>query len=211
MADEFDALIQPITPAKLRDRMLGIGKEAPDQLLAHPRNPKIHARFQQKAIAASLEELGWLGFIMVNQSTQHVLDGHARVNYALSQGEPWVPVVYVDLTEAEEDKVLALFDPIGTLFSTDPIAEAALLANIQSDSPELTELIERMKKKAEGYDPDPPGDGEPGSAGPTTAFRFGKYKARLSQDLYDQFKARYEAVADEGGTMEDVFRHWLNL
>ena len=109
-----------------RNRLVGYGEEAPDQLLAHPKNWRIHPTGQQAALEAVLAQVGLVDGIIVNKRTGHVLDGHLRVRLALRAGVPTLPVKYVDLDEQEELAVLATFDPIGAMAATD----AALLSEV---------------------------------------------------------------------------------
>ena len=82
-----------------RNRITGSGMEAPEQLLANPRNWRVHPKAQEAALAAVLDEVGWVQNVIVNQRTGNVVDGHLRVSLAISRGEATVPVVYVDLDE----------------------------------------------------------------------------------------------------------------
>jgi len=54
-----------------RNRIVGTGEEAPDQLLANPGNWRIHPRAQQEALSDALEELGWIQQVVVNPRTGH--------------------------------------------------------------------------------------------------------------------------------------------
>ena len=67
-----------------RNRIIGHGEEPPDQLLANPRNFRIHPKGQQDALAAVLDRVGWVQDVIVNQRTGHVIDGHARIAIAES-------------------------------------------------------------------------------------------------------------------------------
>jgi hypothetical protein len=116
--------------APWRSRIIGHGEEAPDQLLANPRNWRIHPKEQQDALAGVLAEVGWVQDVIVNQRTGHVVDGHARIEIAISRGEPMVPVVYVDLDENEEGIVLASLDPLSAMAAKDPEKWADLLNDI---------------------------------------------------------------------------------
>src|SRR5690606_15210341 len=101
--------------AAWRSRIVGHGEEDPDQLLANPRNWRLHPKEQQRALGAALGDIGWVQSVIVNQRTGHLVDGHLRVELALSRDEPSVPVVYVDLSADEEAIVLATLDPIGAM------------------------------------------------------------------------------------------------
>lgn len=113
-----------------RNRIIGHGEEAPDQLLANPRNWRIHPKAQQDALAGVLDQVGWVQDIIVNQQTGHVVDGHARVAIAISRQELSVPVVYVDLSEDEEALILATLDPLSAMAATDREQLSSLLAEV---------------------------------------------------------------------------------
>jgi len=119
-----------VSDAKWRSRIVGQGQEAPDQLLANPRNWRMHPKTQLDALAGVLSEVGWVQNIIVNQRTGYVIDGHARIALAISRGEPSVPVVYVDLDENEEGIILAALDPLAGMAVTDEAKLAELLADI---------------------------------------------------------------------------------
>lgn len=114
-----------------QNRITGHGEEAPDQLLANPANWRIHPFEQQQALAAVLDEVGWVAEVIVNQTTGHVVDGHLRVSLAISKGEKTVPVRYVNLTEDEEKLVLATYDPMASLAVMDGDALANLLREVR--------------------------------------------------------------------------------
>jgi len=127
-------------------RLVGLGEEAPDQLLAHPMNASIHPKAQQLALGAAIEEVGYVSPVIVNQATQHVLDGHLRVELAISRGEPTIPVLYVDLTPDEELMVLATLDPIGSMAVRDSEKLSALLADIHTDNADLQAMLDELGK-----------------------------------------------------------------
>lgn len=114
-----------------QNRIVGSGTENPDQLLAHDKNWRVHPKSQQNAMAAVFERVGWVQSVIVNQRTGKLVDGHMRVAMALSNHEPTIPVVYVDLSPEEEDVVLATLDPLGDLAATDRAQLAELLGELE--------------------------------------------------------------------------------
>ena len=108
-----------IVSSMYENKIVGTGTEHPEQLLANPNNWRIHPKGQQDALESLLDDVGWVQNIIVNQRTGHVVDGHMRAAVAISRNESEVPVVYVDLTDEEERKVLASLDPIGAMAVTD--------------------------------------------------------------------------------------------
>ncbi len=127
--------------AAWRNRIVGTGEEAPDQLLANPANWRLHPKAQQDALAGALDQVGWVQQVLVNQRSGFVVDGHARVALAISRGELTVPVLYVDLDPDEEALVLATLDPIGAMAGRDDEKLQALLAGIAVDDAGLLALL----------------------------------------------------------------------
>jgi ParB-like chromosome segregation protein Spo0J len=134
--------------------IVGYGEEAPDQLLAHPLNARIHPKAQQDATAGSLSEVGWITPIIVNQTTGHVIDGHLRVSLAISRDEAAVPVAYVRLSEEQERLALATLDPIAGMAAYDADVLDQLLREVQTDSGPLQALLDDMGARA-GIRPPP--------------------------------------------------------
>lgn len=127
--------------APFRNRIVGSGSESPDQLVANPLNWRIHPRAQQDALLGSLDTVGWVQQVLVNQRTGNLVDGHARVEQALSRGEAQIPVLYVDLAPEEEALVLATLDPIAAMAATDEAKLRELLADVSVDNAGLSALL----------------------------------------------------------------------
>lgn len=142
------AMARTPTPA-YRNRIVGQGTEKPDQLLANPANWRIHPKRQQEALEGSLSEVGWVQQIIVNKTTGHVVDGHARVALAISAEEAEVPVLYVELTEEEERLVLATLDPIAAMAGTDREQLGHLLEELEVGADAgLADLLEELRDEA---------------------------------------------------------------
>ncbi len=138
-----------------RNRIVGSGEEAPDQLLANPRNWRVHGAAQRDALRGSLDTVGWVAPLMVNQRTGFVVDGHARIEEAISRGERTVPVLYVDLSPEEEALILATFDPLTAMASASTERLAELLAEVTVDDEGLRRLLAQLAPPRPGLtDPD---------------------------------------------------------
>ncbi len=127
--------------APWRSRIVGSGSEDPGQLLANPRNWRRHPTEQRAALRGSLDTVGWVAQVIVNTTTGHLIDGHARVEEALTRGEPTVPVLYVELSEQEEALVLATLDPIAAMAVAEQSVLDELLASLSVDDAGLAALL----------------------------------------------------------------------
>lgn len=130
------------------NRIVGSGEEAPDQLLANPRNFRRHPKHQQDALRGVLNEVGWVQEVIVNRTTGHLVDGHLRVELALRDGAESVPVKYVELSEAEEALVLATLDPIGALATADAATLKELLAEVETEDAAVLAMLNELASGA---------------------------------------------------------------
>jgi len=135
-----------------RNRIVEHGEEDPTQLLANPDNWRMHPATQREALRGSLSELGWIDTVLVNRTTGHVVDGHARVEEAISKGEATVPVTYVELSEDEERLALATFDPITAMASADEDKLRVLLGSVTSEDDGLRALLASLAGDSAAFD-----------------------------------------------------------
>lgn len=127
-----------------QDRILGYEPNIdPTQLLAHELNARRHPGEQREALLASLGNLGWIAPVLVNKRTGKVVDGHARVEEAITRGAK-VPVIYLDLDEEEERYVLATFDPISALATYDEEALGQLLSQVEIETGALADWLDTV-------------------------------------------------------------------
>ena len=131
-------------PQKWQSRIIGQGMEQADQLLANPLNWRKHPKAQQAALKGALNEIGWIQQVIVNKTTGHLVDGHLRVEVALSEGEQEVPVLYVELTEEEEKKALATIDPISAMATTDRKMLDDLILGLNVEDQDFGQLLDAL-------------------------------------------------------------------
>jgi ParB-like chromosome segregation protein Spo0J len=137
-----------------RNRIIGHGVERPDQLLANPHNFRRHPNVQREALRGSLSEVGVISPVIVNTTTGHLVDGHARVEEYLTAGVPEIDVIYVELTEEEEKLALLALDPVGAMAVNDHRALNALLDAVDADNAGLADLLADLRRQAQSYQPD---------------------------------------------------------
>ncbi len=142
-----------------KSKIVGHGKVAPDQLLAHPLNWRKHPQKQRTALGAAIEEVGFIRSVTVNKRTGNLIDGHERVWQALQSEQPLIDVEYVDLSPEEEAIALATLDTIGELSEVDPQKLDELLREVETGSDALQEMLADLAKDAGLYSEE---DGDPG-------------------------------------------------
>lgn len=185
--------------ARWTNRIVGEGDEAPDQLMANPRNWRIHPVGQQDTMANTLSELGWIQRVIVNRTTGNVIDGHMRIALAISEGENTVPVTYVELTEQEEAIALATFDPITAMAVPDPEQFDRLIADITGDASPVDDALQEIAK---GGDVTPSRTAD----GPATSFAR-TIEIRVEDDTFFRWKARRAGFDSD----DEFVSHLLDL
>lgn len=110
------------------------------KLQAHPGNARRHGAEQLTALHLTLGELGWIQSVIVSKRSNRILDGHARVALAAEAAEK-VPVVYADVTKAEEAAILASFDAIGRMAVEDGRTKRTLVERVLTGVPKSKELL----------------------------------------------------------------------
>ncbi len=131
-----------------RSRITRSGVCSPDEVVAHPKNWRLHPQYQQDALEGALGQLGWVQTVLVNERTGHLLDGHLRVELARRKGERAIPVTYVDLSEEEEALVLTTLDPIAALANADAHRLDELLQEVQVSDTTLQEMLADLSAQA---------------------------------------------------------------
>lgn len=132
----------------LRSRIVGEEEVDPATLRGHPSNWRVHTKEQREAMREVLHTVGWVQRVVVNKVTGNILDGHMRVEEAFRMGEPRVPVLYVSLTEEEERRMLAVFDPLGAMATVDRKKLRAAVEGLTAKGDGLGALVEDLRRKA---------------------------------------------------------------
>jgi len=138
----------------IENRIVGHGTEKPEDLLANPHNWRIHPEHQQKPLEAILNDVGFVQAVIVNRTTGHLIDGHARVMIAMRNGEESVPVDYVELTEEEELLALATLDPISNMANENGFLFAQLLEHANTGDADLMSYLEEVAERVGAIEED---------------------------------------------------------
>ena len=122
------------TPAaavtRFQDRIKEFRRVRASDLIANPKNWRKHPEAQRKAMRAVLAEIGFAGAVLARQDESGrllLIDGHLRAEAASGSD---VPVLVLDVTEAEADKILATFDPLSGMAEIDSGAWSSLIDGI---------------------------------------------------------------------------------
>ena len=115
-----------------RDRIKELRRVPASELQANPKNWRRHPIQQREGLTTMLGRIGDADAVIARETDNGLMlvDGHLRVDVS---PDAIVPVLVVDLTDAEADEVLATLDPLASLAEPDVGSLQALLAGIDTD------------------------------------------------------------------------------
>jgi len=117
----------------IRDRIKELRRVKASDLIPNPRNWRTHPVAQQDALRGVLAEVGYADALIARETPDGLMlvDGHLR---AETTPDADVPVLVLDIDEAEADLMLATLDPLAAMAGRDEERLTELLATVSSDN-----------------------------------------------------------------------------
>lgn len=131
---------------KIKNRVKELRMIPAKELAPNPKNWRTHPEKQKNALKGILAEIGYADALLARElpdGSLVLLDGHLRAETTPDQE---VPVLVLDLTEEEGDKLLATLDPLAGLAEQDDEKLAELLEGIETDNEALKEMLDSFRK-----------------------------------------------------------------
>lgn len=133
---------------KIRDRIKELRRVPAAELQPNPKNWRTHPPAQQNALKAILAEVGYADALLARETAEGglmLIDGHLRAETTPDQE---VPVLILDVTEAEAAKLLAMLDPLAAMAEADAARFGELLHDVDTESEALQEMLDRLAQEA---------------------------------------------------------------
>lgn len=130
-----------------KDRIKSLRRVRAGDLKANAKNWRTHPDEQRSAVTAVLEDVGWADAVIARElddGTLEVIDGHLRAGL---DPDAKIPVLIVDLTDEEADKVLATFDPITAMAEADTDMLRSLLDGLEMPEGGMKDLEEMLRQQ----------------------------------------------------------------
>ena len=142
----------------MRDRITGLRRVPAADLRENPKNWRTHPPEQRTALAAALDSIGLVDAVIARDTPDglELVDGHLRADLA---GDADIPVLVVDLDDAEAAAALATLDPIGALAVADLDRLADLVDGLAAPPMDYSALYGPLH-----VPPEPPEPPEPTAA-----------------------------------------------
>jgi len=135
----------------IRNRVKSLRMVPASDLRPNPKNWRTHPKAQRDALRGVLSEIGLADACLARElpdGSLMLIDGHLR---AETLGDGDVPVLILDVNEAEADKLLATLDPLAAMAESDGAKLDALLRNVDTGSPELQQMLSDLAEDAGLY------------------------------------------------------------
>lgn len=142
--------------AGFRDRIKELRRVRAGDLLANPKNWRTHPEAQQNVLRALLADIGFADALLARETKKglQLIDGHLRQSL---DPEQIVPVLVLDVTAAEANKLLLTLDPLAGMAEANAAALESLLAEIQTDNADLQAMLDGLAATIVEVDiPEPP-------------------------------------------------------
>src|ERR1700732_3402228 len=126
---------------EIRGRVVELRRVRARELVPNPKNWRRHPKAQAEALRGLLAEVGYAGALLVRELSDGqlmIIDGHLR---AETTPDSMVPVLVLDVTEEEADKILLTLDPLAAMAEADADRVKALLATVHSENPGVEGLL----------------------------------------------------------------------
>ena len=128
---------------KIRDRIKSLKRVTASELLPNPKNWRQHPDHQADAMRGILAEVGFADAALARETPDGLMliDGHLRAELA---PDAQIPVLVLDVTDEEADKILATHDSIATLATSEQEALSELLDGMKFDHEGTQAMIDDM-------------------------------------------------------------------
>jgi hypothetical protein len=133
---------------QIRDRIKELRRVRAADLRLNPRNWRVHPPEQQAALQGVLAEIGYADALLARElpdGTLMLIDGHLR---AETTPESMVPVLVLDVDEAEADKILLTHDPLAGMATASQQHLRILLDEVRTESTALREMFEGLGQQS---------------------------------------------------------------
>tara|TARA_R100000306_G_C4360649_1_gene135079 strand:+ start:123 stop:764 length:642 start_codon:yes stop_codon:yes gene_type:complete len=128
---------------QIRDRIKELRRVPASELIPNPKNWRTHPVAQQDALRGVLAEVGYADALIARETPEGLMlvDGHLR---AETTPDSSVPVLVLDIDEAEADLMLATLDPLAAMAGRDEERLSELLSTVSSDNATVNVLLQTL-------------------------------------------------------------------
>jgi len=137
---------------QIRDRIKQLRRVRAGDLIPHAKNWRTHPDAQRDALRGVLAEVGYADALLVRElpgGELQIIDGHLR---AETTPESQVPVLVLDINEAEAEKILLIHDPLAAMATADQQQIGDLLQTCDFENEHVAEMLAELLRESEQAD-----------------------------------------------------------
>src|SRR5882724_12938604 len=119
---------------EIRDRIKELRRVNAKDLAPNPKNWRVHPKAQAAALRGLLAEIGYADALLARELPDGrlmLIDGHLR---AETTPDAQVPVLVLDVSVEEADKILLTLDPLAAMAESDAERIKLLLQTVRTDN-----------------------------------------------------------------------------
>jgi hypothetical protein len=135
---------------QIRDRIKELRRVRAADLRPNPRNWRLHPPAQQEALRGVLAEIGYADALLARElpdGTLMLIDGHLR---AETTPDAMVPVLVLDVDQAEADTILLTHDPLAAMATASTERLHELLAEVHTENAAVRSMLDTLTPEAPG-------------------------------------------------------------
>ncbi len=132
---------------QIRDRIKELRRVRADSLRPHPKNWRTHPNAQRDALRGVLADVGYADALLARELDDgqlELIDGHLR---AETTPDAEVPVLVLDVSAEEADKILLTHDPLAALAGIDQQRVDELQATCEFDHPQVEAMLDGLAQE----------------------------------------------------------------
>jgi len=137
---------------KIRDRIKSLQRVKASELLPNPANWREHPESQADAMRGLLSEIGFADATLARETPDGLMliDGHLRAEVA---PDSEIPVLVLDVTADEADRILATHDPIAEMATANAEKLGDLLEGMEWQSPGVQSMLDELAESSGAIPP----------------------------------------------------------
>lgn len=135
---------------KIKNRIKELKYVSASSILPNPKNWRTHGKDQADALKGVLAEIGIANAVVARETKEGLMliDGHLRTE---TLGKEKIPVLVLDVTEEEADKLLLTLDPLASMAGTNAKALESLLDNVKTENFAISSMLAQLREQTVSF------------------------------------------------------------
>jgi hypothetical protein len=200
---------------QLKDRIKELRRVKPSELIPNPKNWRTHPEAQKNALKGVLAEVGIADAVLAREMPDGelmLIDGHLRAETTTASGDQEIPVLVLDVTESEADKILLTLDPMAAMAGADSQLLDTIMRDVQTESEAVADLLDKLAQENGLYEIESEDEAEEKLPDKKAAFQIGEITWKTERNVFDTWlDTLREEVGFDAESIENELKVRLRL